>query len=346
MGALILECACGGTTSLTSPNNNPPQPTTSKECGVGATVQTLPALPVTGTPITTARWASSYNWRIAITASGQPRLVLTDGDDFKPSWSQSGSLITFFHTMQYGDTFDAWKTKLCVIGADGSNPRILSTGAYADFNPSWARDGTNQIIFNRYAARGSTSNDIYLMSPQGAIGDEKLVSTPANGYEWAFSGLKDGRIFMDRVVWTASGASVQSFLMTPHLGGQPLYEPITRPTSQLWHKLTVSPSETKIAYMLDNDGNMSTYNDVVLYYADFDVNTRVVSNPVAITHFDTSQISEYPSWSADESFIIYDSNRSGIYREYAYKIADGTTTEISDDAATNFQFGDFENLPK
>ena len=296
--------------------------------------------------MTSARWASSYSLRIAVTAAAQPRLVLTDGDDFKPSWSMTGSLITFFHTMQYGDTFDAWKTKLCVIGADGSNPRILSDGQFADFNPSWTRDGSSQIIFNRYAARGSTSNDIYLISPQGKVGDEVLVSTPSNGYEWAFSGLKDGRIFMDRVVWSASGASAQSFLMTPHPGGQPTYEEITRPTSKLWHKLTVSPSETKIAYMLDNDGNMSTYNDVVLYYADFNAVTRVVSNPVAITQYNLSQISEYPAWSADESFIIYDSNRSGVYRMYAYRLADGTATEVSDDPTKDFQFGDFEDLPK
>jgi Tol biopolymer transport system component len=347
LGFVLLFSGCGaGTGQSTPPPDSGPPQTTSKVCGVGATVQTLPPITPTGPPITTAPWASSYNWRIAISAYGQPRLVLTDGDDFKPSWSQTGSLLTFFHTMQYGDTFDAWKTKLCVIGADGSNPRILSNGQYADFNPTWTRDGTNQIIFNRYAVRGSTSNDIYLISPQGSVGDEVLVSTPSNGYEWAFSGLKDGRIFIDRIVWTSTGAMAQSFLLTPHPGGTPTYEEITRPTTLLWQKLTVSPSETKVTYMLDNNGDMSTYNDDVLYYADFDVKTRVVSNPVAFTTYDLSQISEYPSWSADESYIIYDSNRSGIYRMYAYKLADGTTTEISDDATTNFQFGDFINLPK
>ncbi len=349
-GAALVASGCGGGTTFHSAPapvaGSAPTQTTSKVCGVGATLQTLSAIAQTNPPLTNARWASSYNLRIAISAANQPRLVLTDGDDFKPSWSQTGSLITFFHTTQYGDSFDQWKTKLCVIGADGSNPRILSNGQYADFNPSWTRDGSNQIIFNRYATRGSTSNDIYLISPQGKVGEEVLVSTPSNGYEWAFSGLKDGRIFMDRVIWNGAGASAQSFLMKPHPGGQPFYEEITRPTSKLWHKLTVSPSETKIAYMLDNDGNMSTYNDVVLYYADFNVVTRVVSNPVAITTYDLNQISEYPAWSADESFVIYDSNRSGVYRMYAYKLADGTTTEISGDTTRDFQFGDFEDLPK
>jgi hypothetical protein len=346
-GVILQLTGCGrGSTQDTGSSNNDPTTTTSKACGVGATVQTLPAIPATGTPITTSRWASSYNWQIAISAPGQPRLVLTDGDDFKPSWSQTSSQLTFFHALQYGSTFDEWKTNLCVIGADGSNPRVLSNGKFADFNPTWTRDGANQIIFNRYATRGSTSNDIYLMAPQGSPGNEVLVSTPGNGYEWAFSGLKDGRIFIDRIEWTLSGAVARSFLMTPHPGGAPTYEEITRPTSQLWQKLSVSPSETKVAYMLDNNGDMSSYNDDVLYYADFDAKNLIVSNPVAITKYDPSQISEYPAWSADESFIIYDSNRSGIYREYAYKVADGTTTELSDDPTTNFQFGDIEKLPK
>ncbi len=344
---LLVLAGCGaGSGNGGSPGGGGSSGTTSKVCGVGGQIQTLPPITPPGPPLTTDRWASSDNLRITVSAYGQSRVILTDGDDFKPSWSESGSLLTFFHTMQYGSTFDQWKTKLCVIGADGSNPKILSNGQFADFNPSWTRDGTNRIIFNRYAARGSTSNDIYLIAPQGSIGSEVLVSTPGNGYEWAFSGLKDGRIFMDRVQWTGSGATVQSFLMTPHPGGTPVYEGVTRPTTLLWHKLSVSPSETKVAYMLDNDGNMSTYNDVVLYYADFDANTRVVSNPVAITTYDLSQISEYPAWSADESFVIYDSNRSGVYRVYAYKLADGTTTELSDDTSVNFQFADFENLPK
>ncbi len=346
--AMVLMAGCGGGNSPSptpSPSGSNPA-TTSKVCGVGASVQNGPVLTPVSPQLTPDRWASSDNLRIAINAYGQRKLILTDGDDFKPSWSQTGSMLTFFHTMQYGGTFDAWKTKLCVIGADGSGARILSNGQYADFNPSWTRDGTNRIIFNRYAARGSTSNDIYLISPQGSVGDEVLVSTPGNGYEWAFSGLKDGRIFMDRVVWNGSVASAQSFLLTPHPGGVPVYEQIARPTTQLWHKLMVSPSETKVAYMLDNNGDMSSYNDVVLYYADFDVNARVVSNPVAITTYDLSQISEYPAWSADEKLIIFDSNRSGIYRMYAYRLSDRSLTIISDDPNANSQFGDFENLPK
>jgi len=297
--------------------------------------------------VTDARWVSSDSLRVTINAYGQERRFLTTRfDDFKPTWSQTGGRLAFFRALQYGSEFAMWKTKLCTIRVDGSGFRELSSGQYADFNPTWTRDGTNLIILNRYAVRGSTSNDVYLVSPDGALGTEVLVSNPQEGYEWAFSGLRDGRLFIDRVSWASSTPVARSFLLTPRPGEAGTYEEIARPSANLWHKLSVSPSETKVAYMLDNDFNMSTYNDVVLYYADFNPATRTVSSPVRITDYDLGHICEYPRWSADESLIIYDSNRTGVYQMYAYRLSDRTTARISSDPASSSQFGSFEGVPK
>ena len=165
-GVILQLTGCGrGSTQDTGSSNNDPTTTTSKACGVGATVQTLPAIPATGTPITTSRWASSYNWQIAISAPGQPRLVLTDGDDFKPSWSLTSSQLTFFHALQYGSTFDEWKTNLCVIGADGSNPRVLTTDPGSEGSPSWSPDG-HYLAFQTDRAG---SNEIDIMNLNGEI---------------------------------------------------------------------------------------------------------------------------------------------------------------------------------
>jgi hypothetical protein len=109
--------------------------------------------------VTDARWVSSDNLRVTINRYGQPRLFLTTGfDDFKPTWSQSGGRLAFFRALQYGPEFAAWKTRLCTIRVDGTGLRELSAGRWADFNPTWTRDGTNQILFNRYAVRGSTNS--------------------------------------------------------------------------------------------------------------------------------------------------------------------------------------------
>jgi hypothetical protein len=297
--------------------------------------------------VTDARWVSSDNLRITINQYGRERQFLTQGhDDYKPTWSRTGSMLAFFRVQSYGSTFAQWKTRLCLVHVDGTGFRELTDGRYADFNPTWTRDGTNRIILNRYAVGGSDRNDVYLVAPRGGQDGFVLVSNPANGYEWAFSGLADGRIFVDRVTWGAGPPVARSFLLTPRPGGVGVYEEIARPTTRLWHKLSVSPSETKVAYMLDFDGDMSTYKDVVLFYADFDGERLVVEDPVAITGDDPNDVCEYPRWSADESLIIYDSNRSGTYQMYAYRLADGVTARISTDAASNSQFGSFENVPK
>jgi hypothetical protein len=301
-------------------------------------------------PVAAGPWAASRDLSLALESAGADSRPVTDAHrDFKPSWSKTGSMLTFFRLVTYGKEFYQWKSILEVVGTDGTGLRPLTDGRYADFNPTWTRDGTNQVIFNRYATGNDWfANSIYLASPSGSPGSEVLVSNPANGYEWAHSGLKDGRIFIDRVDFRGglSRPSTRSFLLTPTPGGTGKYEELARPTEQLWHKLTVSPGETKVAYMLDGDWNMSTYEDVVLYYADFDPATRVVSNPVAITTLSPHCIHEYPAWSPDESMVIYDSNCSGVYQMYAYRLADKTTSRISTNRYVNYQFGCFENLPK
>jgi len=60
----------------------------------------------------------------------------------------------------------------------------------------------------------------------------------------------------------------KSFVLTPSPGKRGKYQEIERPTQLYWHKLSLSPSETKVAYMLDNDNNIPAYNDDVICYAE------------------------------------------------------------------------------
>jgi hypothetical protein len=150
---------------------------------------------------------------------------------------RTGSELTFFRALRYGPSF-ADSDPALVVRADGTGFRELTSGDYADFNPTWTRDGTHQVIFNRYAVGGSDRNDVYLISPQGRVGDEVLVSDPRNRYEWAFSGLRDGRLFVDRVTWGSGAPVARSFLLTPAPGAS-VCTRIVRPTTRLWHKLSV-----------------------------------------------------------------------------------------------------------
>jgi Tol biopolymer transport system component len=252
-------------------------------------------------------------------------------------------MITFFRFISKDRGFHTWRTKICVVYIDGSGLRELTNGDYPHFNPTWTRDGSHQIIFNRHSTKREWKNQIFLILPGAKVGDEQLISHPSNAYyEWAFSGLKDGRIFIDR----KGRDFTKSFLLTPNPGSLGKYEEIERPTEKLWHKLSVSPSETKVAYMLDNDRKLYTYKDVVIAVADFDIANLRVENQIIITEMNTDYICEYPRWAPDESSVIYDSNRSGKYQIYAYHLKNKTTTRISPDPNKNYRFANFENLPK
>jgi Tol biopolymer transport system component len=155
--------------------------------------------------------------------------------------------------------------------------------------------------------------------------------------------LRDGRILVDRL---ESNGPFKSFLLTPLPGKRGNYQEVGRPTQSYWHKLSLSPSETKVAYMLDNDNNIPTYNDDVICYAEFDIQALKIHRQVQVTHHDTSGVQEYPAWNRDESLLVYDSNETGTYQVYAYRLADGVTIKLSPDKNHSDQFADFEGLPK
>jgi Tol biopolymer transport system component len=295
--------------------------------------------------LTDERWVSSENLQVAVNSQDAERDLLTTGfQDYKPSWSLERDRITFFRLLESGPSFDVWKTKLCVVNSDGTGYRELSDGRYADFNMTWTRDGSHLVIFNRYAVDGPNSNRIYLIDPEGRPGDEVLVSDLSQGFEWAYSGLRDGRIFIDR----SNANEYAPYLLTPSPGGIGRYERITRPHPNLaWHKLSVSPSETRVAYMLDMERMGGTsYADSVLYYADFDLGALTVSNAVQITELSLAYTDMYPRWSADEQLIVYDSDRTGIGQLYGYRLSDGITRRISPDSSVGYHFGNFERCPK
>jgi len=289
------------------------------------------------------RWASSENLELTIHSSDGERIILTRGhQDFKPSWSMDGSKLTFFRMLEYEEGFGISRTKIGVVNSDGTGVRLLTGGNYPDFNPTWTRDGTNMIIFNQQSRISVVRMKIYMISPDGNPGDEILISDPSFQYEeWAASGLTDGRIFIDRWGWGGFG----SFLLTPILGKKGTYESVRRPTSLYWHKLSVSPSETKVAYMLYGP-NDRPFEDAIICYADFDLSTKIISNQVVVTQKNANCIFEYPRWTKDEKYLIYDSNITGKFQIYAYRLSDGYAQIISPDLNRNFQYGNFDSLPK
>ena len=144
-------------------------------------------------------YSSSVNLGVSITEPDGKVTKLTENKiDFKPSWSKEGDMITFFRSDRYFGPFHVWKAAICVINADGSAFRQLTEGKYADFNPTWTRDGSKKVIFSRYARKGPRHCEVFITSPDAKPGDEQLISEPGFPYfEWAMSALADGRIFVE-----------------------------------------------------------------------------------------------------------------------------------------------------
>src|SRR5512141_1155600 len=117
--ALLLLSGCGAS------DEAPPQ----ARATPAATPTPTPPIPTAQAP---ARWASSDNLRITVNETDGTKHDLTrDRADFKPSWSKTGSMLTFLRARAWGGGFDTWKPRLSVVESDGNNFRELTNGLYA-----------------------------------------------------------------------------------------------------------------------------------------------------------------------------------------------------------------------
>jgi Tol biopolymer transport system component len=309
------------------------------------------------------RWVSSAKvdtaniLRLTIHAGDQYQFITDGHRDHKPVWSKDGDRITFFRATGQTDAkpFHDYRTHICVVNSDGTDLRELTDATHPNVNPTWTRDGSNKIIFNRLSKSPFGEARFFIISPDASFNDTVLVSDP-NYFEWAESGMKDGRIFMFRInkaryivnyilpsTWFKSQSS---FLLDPESRE---YYPIKRPNKFPTHKLSMSPSESKLVYMKDLDGKLHTYNDAVIAYAEFDEKNREVKNEVVISAKDKNHIDMYPRWSPDERFIIYSSSRGRSMwdmRQYVYSLNSGETHLIPNGELILDMYPCFEDLPK
>jgi len=277
------------------------------------------------------------------TPDGKP---LTDGpNDLKPSWSTTGDKIVFFRTPRLTAQVSSWRTTICVINADGSGFRKLTDGTQTDFNPTWSRDGKNHIYFSRRdPAAGRFA--AYMTTADANPGDEVPVGDPTSG-SYVLSCLKDGRVFV--MGWSQTSRD-RYFLLTPAAEGKAQMEPVkfAFPLQGLLDRLSVSPSESKVCYELQKGLGAYKYPGRTLYIADFDVATRTVSNPNAITDAepDPNVLWLYPCWTKDESAVVYYSDKSGKPQLYLYRLADRSTIRVSTNPNATYKHPCAEATPK
>lgn len=316
------------------------------------------SLPDTGT----SRWYAYVDGRIAENATlSESPTYFTDPelDDYKPVPSPDGSRIAFFRAIDYGKGQDiTWKTKICVMNADGSGFRELTAGEHMDTNPQWTRDGSNKIVWTRiertfslFGVNIPLGMNVYWTDPDASPGDEQRIST-GMAYEFVYSGLRDGRLFIRR-----DGAN-EYYLMRPGPDGNAHYDQVFYPDPDtLLHKATISPSETRIAYMKVAEAGWRTnatpaaYMRAVIAYANFDAERLTISNEVEVTELDETNNNWYPSWTQREDALIYacagacpeGPSRGQIFE---YDLATGATRKISGNDALEYRYPAIKGVVK
>jgi len=269
--------------------------------------------------------------------------------DMKPSWTKSGNKIVFFRIIEYAKPFNdftKWKTSICIINPDGTSFKKMTKGNFPDYNPTWSRDGKNNIIFSRYNASAYKSY-IYISGLKTSPDEEILVSDLKYS-EFAFSGLKDGRILISSTRnWDNKEVY---YLFTPNPGGLGKYEPLKFDfkLEGFMDRITLSPGETKIVYEYKKGWKPFIYTGKIIYIADFNIKTLTVSNPKAITTTKPkyNSVTLYPTWTNDEKGVIYYCDKTGKNQLYLYDLKDGNTYKISKNNNADYKFPCAEGTPK
>lgn len=286
---------------------------------------------------------SSYykDGEIHINVLGTPEEEpLTSGHwDFKPSWSKTDDMLVFFRRLVNDKEVSNWKTAICIINIDGSGFHLLTDGTHTDFNQTWTRDGTNTPIWNR---KHPNKNSYQVMASKiGGKPGEEVALTHDNYHTWAFTCLTDGRILVGS---TPPKRPRGYYLMTPNPDDNPKFERIA---CELDHtgvlaRVSLSPDETQVSFEYQK-GFKHSVPGRTLYIADFDVKNRTMSNFKPFANEDGKPVwFAYPRWTKDASEIVYHAGG----KLFLYKLADGSTRQVSTDDNADYRYPHGEATPK
>ena len=291
-------------------------------------------------------FACTRNGEIILISPGNPEgTKITSGESAHAlSWSPDGKWIVFSKVLNETQDVSLWKTAICIVRPDGSGFRQLTSGSFADYDPTWSREGSNFIILNRFS-REKWKCFIYRTGVNSKPGEEELISDPEYS-EYGHSYTKDGRILAnsdrekDRMLSYALSSGPESdgfykppilYFLTPETGKIGKYERL-KFSYKLYpwaSRLALSMDESRIVYELDSPYGSFSYNGHPIVFARIDVKDGVVSNPVTVSQTRFDHISIHPVFSADGKGIVYFSNKSGKYQLYFYDFQTRTTKIIS-----------------
>jgi TolB protein len=119
---------------------------------------------------------------IEANGKGKPRRLTNNSEEERaPDWSPDGKLIAYM--CRKGEAADGRTIgtfEICVVNADGSGQKRITTNRVAELGPSWSPDG-KQIIFHR-AVGGVGQYQLFTINADGT-GEKQLTFPPGfNGF--------------------------------------------------------------------------------------------------------------------------------------------------------------------
>jgi|GEM_PF-324644 hypothetical protein len=248
---------------------------------------------------------------------------IAGGNNMELSWSPDGNWILFSHTPDL--MLDSTRSSIMIIHPDGTGFHELTTDKYNDFNPTWSRDGSNFIIFNRFDS-AKWRWYIYRTQTNANPGDEIPISDLSHN-ESGFTCLRDGRIivFSDRGAENIRAYLFSSspetdgyyrppymFVLTPEPGKAGKYEQMRfrEKLEGFPFHMTLSKDETRLSYELDYYYMHKPFTYWTwkrsIGVAEIDASNNTVSNQNIV--YDSKSVEDFPgfpSMTGDNRGLIY-----------------------------------------
>lgn len=230
-----------------------------------------------------------------------------------PIWSPNGQKILFTKEVQNNGEY---ASELWVINSDGSNPRFLTKGSCG----SWSPD-SQHIIYSIYSGDKTIAQKIYIIDFLDATLKEtsyittdldyigKAIYSP-DGKKIAFEGIKNER-WSIYLINTDGSEFLELTPMLPDVTS-PVWSPNGQKLAFIAHSSRLEPSEI---YVIDTNG----------------------TNLINISNSPTWD-DGYPSWSPDNSMMVFMSQRdTGFFNIYAVSI-DGIGLKRLTEADSTIEF--------
>lgn len=348
-----------------------------------------------GYGVVVREWHNGCSQQLSFPASAADNEGFDEAQsDYKPTHSPDGQHIAFFRryysftgpspedlTLIGDNVIPNWLTSVVVIDADdGNNVRRLTDLRHIEFNPMWTRKKfpnqsggeSYRVTFTRsFRPEDTPPGPVPRTAEEGAAacwtdidaqpGDEYcFTDVDTVGSVFAYSSLKDGRVlvriedgFRLALVTPDEQDPTQSAFqeLTYDNGGLPM---------PLLHKITISPDETKIAYMKVEPGigvlSPDSFGNALIAIADLDVDAGTISNEIIVSDLATNlaNIDWYPAWSPTNKQLIFACSGNCPYWTPAvpvnyytdnsqiveYDLATQVIRRISHELTTNYRYPD------